>query len=71
MSKKKLSTNLVRGGINRSNFMETSEALFLSSGFVYQSAEEAESAFKEEKKDLCIQDLEILLLKFFRKKWLC
>ena len=52
--KKKLSTNLVRGGINRSNFMETSEALFLSSGFVYQSAEEAESAFKEEKKKIYV-----------------
>ena len=35
----------VRGGINRSGFGETSEALFLNSGFVYPSAEEAEAAF--------------------------
>ena len=35
----------VRGGVNRSGFGETSEALFLNSGFVYTSAEEAEAAF--------------------------
>jgi len=35
----------VRGGLTRSEFDETSEALFLTSGFVYGSAEEAEAAF--------------------------
>ena len=35
----------VRGGLNRSDNSETSEALYLNSGFVYQSAEEAEAAF--------------------------
>jgi O-succinylhomoserine sulfhydrylase len=38
-------TLLVRGGQVRSNFDETSEALFLTSGFVYDSAEHAEAAF--------------------------
>ena len=41
-------TLAVRGGLTRSGFDETSEALFLTSGFVYSSAEEAEAAFKEE-----------------------
>ncbi len=38
-------TLLVRGGTNRSNFDETSEALFLTSGFVYDSAAQAEATF--------------------------
>ncbi|MCP3976894.1 MAG: O-succinylhomoserine sulfhydrylase [bacterium] len=38
----------VRGGLNRSEFDETSEALFLTSGYVYGSAEEAEAAFAGE-----------------------
>ena len=49
MKKKKNATNLIRGGLQRSNFSETSESLFLTSGFVYESAEEAEKSFKEEK----------------------
>ena len=40
-----LQTQLVRGGLERSNFGETSEAVFLNSGFVYDSAETAESRF--------------------------
>jgi len=39
-------TQLVRGGTRRSGFEETSEAIFLTSGYVYGSAEEAETAFK-------------------------
>jgi O-succinylhomoserine sulfhydrylase len=38
----------VRGGQTRSNFDETSEALFLTSGYAYASAEEAEATFKGE-----------------------
>ena len=38
-------SKLVHGGISRSGFDETSEAIFQTSGFVYGSAEEAESAF--------------------------
>jgi O-succinylhomoserine sulfhydrylase len=38
-------TQLVRGGQNRTNQDETSEALFLTSGFVYESADQAEATF--------------------------
>jgi O-succinylhomoserine sulfhydrylase len=38
----------VRGGLSRTGFDETSEAMFLTSGFVYESAEQAEAAFKDE-----------------------
>lgn len=41
-------TIAVRGGLARSGFGETSEALYLNSGFTYDSAEQAESAFMEE-----------------------
>jgi O-succinylhomoserine sulfhydrylase len=34
-----------RGGLLRSQFQETDEAIFMTSGFVYESAEEAEAAF--------------------------
>jgi O-succinylhomoserine sulfhydrylase len=39
-------TRAVRGGQVRTNFDETSEALFLTSGYAYASAEEAEATFK-------------------------
>lgn len=39
-------TLLVRGGQERSSFLETSEALYLTSGYVYESAEQAEASFK-------------------------
>jgi len=39
------STLLVHAGTERSAFAETSEALFLTSGFVYDSAEQAEATF--------------------------
>jgi O-succinylhomoserine sulfhydrylase len=38
-------TLLVRGGVTRSAFEETCEALFMSSGFVYDNAAAAEAAF--------------------------
>ncbi|HRN84988.1 MAG TPA: O-succinylhomoserine sulfhydrylase [Hyphomicrobium sp.] len=41
-------TQLVHGGTLRSEFGETSEALFLTQGFVYTSAEQAEARFKNE-----------------------
>ena len=41
-------TRLVHGGVERSAFGETSEALFLTQGFVYASAEVAEARFKGE-----------------------
>ena len=41
-------TRLVRGGIQRTEFGETSEALFLNSGFVYDRPETATARFKGE-----------------------
>ncbi|WP_394940190.1 O-succinylhomoserine sulfhydrylase [Psychromicrobium sp. YIM B11713] len=41
-------TQAVRGGLDRTGFQETSEAIFLNSGFVYESAEAAERAFTGE-----------------------
>ena len=47
MSDLRPDTLAVRGGLTRSPFEETSEALFLTSGFVYATAEEAEAAFAD------------------------
>ncbi|MDE0239211.1 MAG: O-succinylhomoserine sulfhydrylase [bacterium] len=44
----RLPTRLVRGGLTRSPHSETSEALYLTSGYVYDTAEEAAAAFAEE-----------------------
>jgi O-succinylhomoserine sulfhydrylase len=41
-------TVAVRGGQTRTAFQETSEALFLTSGYAYEAAEEAEARFKGE-----------------------
>lgn len=41
-------TLLVRGGLERTGFDETAEGLFLTSGYVYGSAAEAEAAFAGE-----------------------
>jgi O-succinylhomoserine sulfhydrylase len=39
-------TRLVRGGLARSEFGETAEAIYLTSGYVYEDAEQAEARFK-------------------------
>ncbi|MCD2183574.1 O-succinylhomoserine sulfhydrylase [Rhizobium sp. GN54] len=41
-------TQLVHGGTTRSQHAETSEAIFLTQGFVYESSEAAEARFKGE-----------------------
>jgi O-succinylhomoserine sulfhydrylase len=41
-------TVAVRGGLTRSAFDETAEALYLTSGYVYESAAQAEAAFADE-----------------------
>jgi len=41
-------TRAVRGGLRRTSFAETSEGLFLTQGYVYASAAEAEAAFAGE-----------------------
>jgi O-succinylhomoserine sulfhydrylase len=38
-------TRLVRGGLRRSQFQETSEAIYMTSGYVYANAAQAEQAF--------------------------
>jgi O-succinylhomoserine sulfhydrylase len=47
-SKTNLETKMIRGGTLRSNFGETTEAIFMNSGFAYNSAEIAESRFNGE-----------------------
>jgi O-succinylhomoserine sulfhydrylase len=44
-SKFRPATRLVQGGVQRSAHGETAEALFLTSGYVYDSAEQAEGTF--------------------------
>jgi O-succinylhomoserine sulfhydrylase len=41
-------TVLTHSGLQRSQFEETCEAIFMTSGYVYSSAEEAEDAFKND-----------------------
>lgn len=41
-------THAVRAGLSRSGFGETAEALYLTSGFTYSSAEEAQDSFTDE-----------------------
>ena len=43
-----LETNMVHGGVLRSQFAETSEALFLTQGYVYETALTAEKRFTNE-----------------------
>jgi O-succinylhomoserine sulfhydrylase len=43
-----VSTKLIRGGMNRSEHGETSEAIFLTSGYVYDDPETAERRFSGE-----------------------
>jgi O-succinylhomoserine sulfhydrylase len=43
--KRRLATNLIHAGRIRTNMAENSEALFLTSGFVYENAEQAEAVF--------------------------
>ncbi len=43
--KRRLATNLIHAGRIRTNMAENAEALFLTSGFVYDNAEQAEAAF--------------------------
>lgn len=44
----KLETKLIRAGLNRTQFNETSEPIFMTSSYVYDSPEQAEARFKGE-----------------------
>ena len=48
MARYRPETRLVHAGTLRSQYAETSEALFLTQGFVYDSAEQCEARFKGE-----------------------
>lgn len=48
IKKYKKQTQLIRGGVTRSQHGETSEALFFNSGYVYKNAEEARDRFAGE-----------------------
>ena len=51
-------TQAVRGGTARSDFGETSEAIFLSSGFCYDNAEEAAARFRGEREGMTYSRLQ-------------
>ena len=44
-------TKMVHAGVRRSQYGEVSEGLFLTQGFVYDSAEQAEARFLEPAED--------------------
>jgi len=41
-----IETKLIREGLNRSQFGETSEPIYMTSSYVYDSPEQAEARFK-------------------------
>ena len=49
MNSKKFETNAVRGQLDRSQFMEHSSPIYLSSSFVFEDAEDMRASFAEEK----------------------
>ena len=51
MNKKHRRTEMVHGGTRRSQYGEVSEAIFLTQGFVYDSAEQAEARFLSASED--------------------
>ena len=68
MKKKSNNTQLIRHGNLRSNFNETSESLFLTSGFIYKSAEEAELCFKDKKKKFMYSRFGNPTIEMFQRK---
>ncbi len=51
MTQRKTRTNLVHGGTRRSQYGELSEAIYMTQGFSYDSAEQAEARFIESGQD--------------------
>ena len=43
-------SKVIQGALNRTQFREQSESIFLTSGFMYDSAEQAEAIFKGDEK---------------------
>ena len=63
-----LETKLVRGGILRSQFGETNEAIFVTSGYVYESAEEAEQSFNGTKERFVYSRFKNPTVEMFEKR---
>ena len=61
----KARTKLVHGGVRRSGYGEVSEAIFLTQGFVYASAEAAEARFED-----CGPD-EFIYARYGNPRWRC
>lgn len=51
MTDRHIQTDLVHAGVRRSQYGEVSEAIFLTQGFVYDSAEQAEARFEQSQRD--------------------
>ncbi|MFN3547356.1 MAG: O-succinylhomoserine sulfhydrylase [Mesorhizobium sp.] len=64
----KPATQLVHGGTLRSPFGETSEAIFLTQGFVYDSGEAAEARFKGEEPGFIYSRYENPTVSMFEKR---
>lgn len=61
-------TQLVRGGVMRSDFDEMSEAMFMTSGFAYDSAEEAEGRFNGSREGFVYSRQENPTVKMFENR---
>ena len=64
-------TKLVRGSVKRLPNQKTSEALYMTFGFVYSSAEEAATSFRGEADGLSIRVMAIRQLKRLKIVWPC
>lgn len=61
-------TRAVRGGTARSNFGETSEAIFLTSGYSYDNAEEAAARFRGERQGMTYSRLQNPTVQMFEER---
>ena len=62
-------TEAVRAGLARSGFGETSEALYLTSGFTYTQAQEAEEAFIDETDHFVYSRFANPTVSMFEQRW--
>jgi len=62
-------SKLIRGALNKTQFREQSESLFLTSGFVYQTAEQAEAILKVMKQDFSILGMPTQQSIHLKKGW--
>jgi len=62
-------SKLIRGALNKTHFREQSESLFLTSGFVYESAEQAEAIFKGDEQDFSTHAMLTQRLIHLKKGW--